>query len=139
MRDLRELTVKAALAEIDTVREFLKESISDIAFSDEDALKIELSLHEIFVNIAMYSFPQGGGEMTIRIWRENGAVFLETQDTGIPFDPASSPDPDIKENIRAGKRGGLGIFFYRKLMDGFSYRREDDTNVLTVFKKIPAG
>ncbi len=137
MRDFKELRVKANLAEINGIREFLKENISDLALSEEDALNLELSLHEICVNIAMYAYPEGTGEMTIRIWREGGAVYFEIRDSGVPFDPATSPEPDIKENVRRGKRGGLGIFLYRKLMDGYSYRREGDENVLTVFKNIP--
>jgi anti-sigma regulatory factor (Ser/Thr protein kinase) len=137
VRDFKELRVKADLAEINGIREFLKENISDLALSEEDALNLELSLHEICVNIAMYAYPEGTGEMMIRIWREGGAVYFETRDSGVPFDPATSPEPDIKENVRRGKRGGLGIFLYRKLMDGYSYRREGDENVLTVFKNIP--
>jgi anti-sigma regulatory factor (Ser/Thr protein kinase) len=136
VREAKELRVKADLAEIDGVRGFLKENIRDLALSEEEALNLELSLHEICVNIAMYAYPDESGEMTIRIWREGGAVFFETRDSGIPFDPATSPEPDIRENVRTGKRGGLGIFLYRKLMDGFSYRREGDENILTVFKRI---
>jgi anti-sigma regulatory factor (Ser/Thr protein kinase) len=34
--------------------------------------------------------------------------------------------------------GGLGIFLARKLMDGFSYRREDGQNVLVMYKKAEA-
>jgi serine phosphatase RsbU (regulator of sigma subunit)/anti-sigma regulatory factor (Ser/Thr protein kinase)/pSer/pThr/pTyr-binding forkhead associated (FHA) protein len=139
LADFKELSVKADIAEIDGVRDFLKENIKDLALSEEDALNLELSLHEICVNIAMYAYPEENGEMTIRIWREGDAVYFETRDRGVPFDPATSPEPDIKENVRKGKRGGLGIFLYRKLMDGYSYRREGDENVLTVFKKIAAA
>jgi anti-sigma regulatory factor (Ser/Thr protein kinase) len=34
--------------------------------------------------------------------------------------------------------GGLGIFLARKLMDGFLYRREDDQNVLVMYKNAEA-
>ncbi len=138
MRKPRELRVKADLAEIDGVRAFLKENIRDLNLSEEDALNLELSVHEICVNIAMYAYPEKQGDMTVRTWREGGAVFFETRDSGVPFDPATRPEPDIRENLRKGKRGGLGIFLYRKLMDGFSYRREGEENILTVFKNIEA-
>jgi len=36
--------------------------------------------------------------------------------------------------IRRGKPGGLGVYFFKTLMDGLSYRRASGQNVLTVRK-----
>ncbi|MGE5716493.1 MAG: ATP-binding protein, partial [Acidobacteriota bacterium] len=52
-----ELTVPADLGEVDRVRLFLRRRIHGLALGDEDAMKLELSLHEIFVNIALYAYP----------------------------------------------------------------------------------
>jgi len=99
-------------------------------------MKLELSLHEIFVNIALYAYPHGGGDMALRIWNQDNTLFMEFRDRGVPFDPGNKPAPNIVENIRRGKRGGLGIFLFKTLMDGFDYRREGDENILTIYKAI---
>ncbi len=135
MKGSKELKVRADLSDIERVRGFLRDKIRELSVGEDDALKMELSLHEICVNIAMYAYPQGKGDLKVRIWQDNGTVFLEVRDNGIPFNPADKSDPDLEETIRQGKRGGLGIFLYKTLMDGFSYKRENAENILTIFKK----
>ncbi len=136
MADVKKLKIPADLAKIDTIREFLREKCTCWPISEEDALKLELSLHEICVNIAMYAYPGGEGELTVRIWQDDTTIFMEIRDRGIPFDPTARPDPDVHENIRKGKRGGLGIYLFKKLMDGYEYRRDDGENILTIYKKL---
>jgi len=110
--------------------------VQDLSLAEEDVMRMELSLHEIFVNIAMYAYPAGEGEMSLRIWREGRTLHMEFRDRGIPFNPAEWPAPDLEEKIRRGTEGGLGIFLFRTLMDGFAYRREGGENILTIYKKV---
>ena len=42
----------------------------------------------------------------------------------------------MKEMIRKGETGGLGIFLARRFMDGFDYKREDGQNILTMSKDV---
>ncbi len=63
-------------------------------------------------------------------------MFMEIRDWGVPFDPRGLDEPDIQEIIKSEKKGGLGVFLSRKLMDGFDYKREKDQNVLTIYKTI---
>jgi anti-sigma regulatory factor (Ser/Thr protein kinase) len=133
--DVRELRVPAALREIDRVREFLRQATADLPFDEADRLKVELALHEICVNIARYAYPRGRkGEMTVRIWRDNGSLFIEVRDKGIPFNPVRKKNPDLVVKLRRGTPGGLGVYFFKTLMDGLSYRRTGGQNVLTVRK-----
>ena len=76
------------------------------------------------------------GDLAIRIWRDVGTLFMEIRDRGVPFDPVKKPNPDVMARLRRGTRGGLGVFFFRTLMDGLSYRRDGGENILTVSKKI---
>jgi len=134
----KELKVAADLAEVERVRRFLRKNLHGLALSDEEAMKLELAAHEIFVNIAMYAYPKGRGDVAVRIWRDDGTLFMEFRDRGIPFDPADQKDPDLETHIRMGKRGGLGVFLFKTLMDGYSYTRTRGENILTIFKKVPA-
>lgn len=129
----RELTVRADLAQVDRVREFLRESLEGTAVTEEDAMKLELSLHEIIVNIALYAYPRRRGKMSVRLWRDDTTFFMEIRDRGVPFDPAGRPPPDLQEKIRRGTMGGFGVYLFKTLMDGYSYKRADGENVLTVF------
>ena len=134
-QDPMELRVAARLEEIDRVRDFLKDAISDLPFDEADRLKVELALHEICINIVRYAYPQGRrGEMIVRIWRDEDSLFIEVRDKGIPFNPVRKKNPDLKVKLRRGVPGGLGVYFFKTLMDGLSYRRAGGQNILTVRK-----
>jgi serine/threonine-protein kinase RsbW len=133
--EVRELRVPANLNEVDRVREFLRRAIADLPFDEEDRLKVELALHEICVNIVRYAYPRGReGPMIVRIWREGGSLFIEVRDQGIPFNPVRKKNPNLVVKLRRGTPGGLGVYFFKTLMDGLSYRRANGQNILTVRK-----
>lgn len=135
--DIRELRVPARLKEIDRVREFLQEAIAGLPLDEQDRLKVELALHEICVNIARYAYPRGRkGDMVVRIWREGEALVIEVRDTGIPFNPVRKKNPDLAVKLRRGVPGGLGVYFFKTLMDGLAYRRANGQNILTVRKAL---
>jgi anti-sigma regulatory factor (Ser/Thr protein kinase) len=136
-QDIRELAVPALLGEVDRVRSFLHEYVADLGLDEEDGLKIELALHEICVNIAMYAYPEGRrGDMAVRLWRDDGSLFIQVRDNGVPFNPVKKKNPDLLVKLRRGIPGGLGVYFFRTLMDGLSYRRSGGENILTVRKAI---
>jgi serine/threonine-protein kinase RsbW len=135
-QDMKSLKIRSQLSEVDKVRAFLQDALQDLNLSDKAYYIIELSLLEICVNIIRYAYPQEKGDILLKTWDEQGKLFFEIKDNGVPFDPTQSEAPDIEEMIKNARRGGLGIFLARKLMDGFDYRRENDQNVLVMYKKI---
>jgi len=130
------LKIASDLAELDKMRTFLRKSFEGLSVSDKDYFKIELALLEICVNIIRYAYPEDKGKIFLKIWQSEGKMFLEIRDWGVPFDPRRLEEPDIQEIIKSEKKGGLGVFLSRKLMDGFDYKREKDQNVLTIYKSI---
>lgn len=133
---MKTLKIKSQLADLDRMRSFLKKHLRGLRVSDKDYFKIELALLEICVNIIRYAYPQSNGDILIKAWHDEGKMFFEIRDKGIPFDPRKLKTPDIEESIRKEQTGGLGVFLSRTLMDGFNYKREDDQNVLTIYKNI---
>jgi anti-sigma regulatory factor (Ser/Thr protein kinase) len=131
-----ELKVKNDMAEVDKIRNYLKNNLKELNLSDKDYYKIEVSLLEIVLNIIRYAYPQEVGDIFIKTWQKEDKIFIEIRDNGIPFDPRKAELPDIKELIKNEKVGGLGIFLSRRLMDGFEYKRESNQNILTMYKKI---
>jgi len=133
---MNKLKINSNLAELEKMRTFLKKSFEGLNCSDKDYFKIELALLEICVNIIRYAYPNEKGQIYLKIWQSEGKMFLEIRDWGVPFDPRELKEPDIQEIIESEKKGGLGVFLSRKLMDGFDYKREKDQNVLTIYKSI---
>jgi len=132
------LTVQGELRELDKVRAFLKQNLAGLDLNEEDTYKVELSLVEMCSNIMRYAYPGERGEIVVSAWYEEGRFYLEVRDSGVPFDPRLVKRPTLEEMINREQMGGLGIFLARKLMDGFLYRREDDQNVLVMYKNVEA-
>jgi|WetSurMetagenome_2_1015567.scaffolds.fasta_scaffold44337_2 anti-sigma regulatory factor (Ser/Thr protein kinase) len=130
-----EIRLKADLRAPEKVRDFVKDILDRFVLTDEERFKIELSLHEICINIVLHAYPRKKGPLVIRAWTKGDRAYFEFTDEGIAFDPRGAVLPDLRAKLESGRRGGYGIFLYRTLMDGFVYRREDGRNVLTVFKK----
>ncbi|MCX6562473.1 MAG: ATP-binding protein [Candidatus Aminicenantes bacterium] len=133
---MNHLSIAADLSEVDGVRQFLKDSLADIDISEEDGFKIELALVEMVVNVIRYAYPDGGGVLAIEIRKDRHRVIIEIRDSGLPFDPCRAPKPDIDEVVAAGRKGGLGIYLTRELMDECLYRRDGGQNILTLVKKL---
>lgn len=133
---MKTLKVKSRLSELDSVRHFLQQSLAGHRISQEKSYLIELALLEICINIIRYGYPEDTGDIFLKSWLEEDKVFFEIKDDGIPFDPRTAEKPDIQKMIKDKKTGGLGIHIWRELMDGFDYRRENNQNIVTIFKSI---
>jgi len=132
------LTLRSDLSELKKVRHFLEENLKELNLAEDDFYKIELSVVEMYTNIVRYAYPQGDGEIVLKTWQQEGMIFFEIRDSGIPFDPTKEKIPDLEGILNQGKKGGFGIFLSRKFMDSFSYRRENNQNVLTMSKRFEA-
>jgi len=130
------LTIAARLADIDKARDFLRKSVRGLALSEEEFFKLDLALVEMCTNIILYAYPKEKGEIRIGFWLDSDRIYLEIRDSGVPFDPCQTQKPDIEDIIRAGQKGGLGIYLSRTFMDGFVYQRRKGQNVLTLMKKV---
>ena len=135
-RIMNSLKITSDLAELDRIRDFLDEILQPLNISDKDYFKIELSLLEVCINIILYAYPGKKGDILLKAWRQEGKMFLEIRDSGIPFDPKKLKVPDIEEIIKQERKGGLGVYISRTFMDGFDYKRENNQNVLVIYKQI---
>jgi len=132
---LKRLTVRNELGELDKVRKFLRDYLKGWDISEEDFFKIELAVVEMCANVIRYGYPGGEGEIQLKAWHKDEKFYVEIRDRGVPFDPTQIKKPSLKDLLTKERLGGLGIFLARKLMDGFTYRRQDDQNILTMYKR----
>lgn len=132
---MTELTVRAAVDKLGSVLDFVGGQLEDKSLNDKSIIQIKIAVEEIFVNIASYAYPDGDGDVNIRIeFKNNSRVFITFTDSGVPFDPLGCEEPDI--TLAADERdiGGLGILMIKKSMDLVEYRYVEGQNRLTLVK-----
>jgi len=128
---------KTAPARLDSLHEilaFISEHAKEKGFQKDDLNRMQLVAEEALVNVFHYAYPHGEeGDVEVRLMGKDGPVLeVEIRDKGMPFDPLSIGEPDVKADIPQRKIGGMGIFFIRKMADEVRYRREADANVLSL-------
>ena len=100
--------------------------------------KVEVALEELFVNVCRYAYAgqEEPGQVSVSYeYRPSPrSITVTLQDWGLPFDPVGRKDPTKPSSVLDAQIGGLGILMVRRSMDDFSYRRDDDANVVSITK-----
>ena len=122
--------------ELSDVLAFAEEQMDALGCSMKTSMAVSVSLEEMFVNVANYAYPQGGGQALISLDAADGVLTICIKDSGIPFDPLAKEDPNVTLSAEERDIGGLGIFMVKKSMDYVDYRRENDQNIFVMKKKI---
>ena len=117
--------------------EIIQKLISPSLKTDDAKLKssIMMVIEEIFVNIISYAYPDSKGTVCVT-FDVGDELRMKFEDSGIPFDPLKSKDPDPSLTLYERSEGGYGIYLVKKFMDTVSYSYENGKNVLTITKKL---
>ena len=130
------LRVAADVQDLTKVLAFVGELLDRHGCPPKTRTSIRTAMEEMFVNIALYAYPDGAGWAEIRGCVEEGVACFKLIDGGTPFDPLASADPDVLLSGEERGIGGLGIFMVKKQMDEMSYAFLDGCNVLTMKKHL---
>lgn len=136
MSEEKILRVAADTEKLYEVQEFVNGILEENDCPMKTQMLIEVSLEELFVNIAHYAYPEGNGWAEIRCGVTDGVATITLIDGGFAYDPLAKPDPDVTLPVEERQIGGLGIYMVKKKMDEMTYERRDDKNVLTIRKKL---
>lgn len=133
----KKLTLVNKVDEISKLQEFVEDICEQAGIDMSVTMSLNLALEEAVTNVIVYAYPEGT-EGTVDIIAESTDRQLKftISDTGKAFDPTAQADADITLGIEERPIGGLGIFLVRQIMDTVNYRRQNDTNQLTLIKNI---
>jgi serine/threonine-protein kinase RsbW len=117
--------------------QWIREQIVLAKFDASSLHKIEIASEEALVNIMQHGYQEVPGSIEIIVDRGEKGVEITIRDQGPPFNPLERDTTfDRTAGIDEREIGGLGLLFMREYMDEIRYKREGDTNVLTLVKFI---
>lgn len=138
VKEVRENVFSAEMAELTKIIDLVVERAEEAGIHPKRIMHIQLGVEEAVVNIMNYAYEVPPGEILVRTWSEGDNLTVEFVDNGVPFDPLSLEEPDLKADIAERNVGGLGVFLIRRVMDEVYYRRENNRNILgMVVKNVP--
>lgn len=131
-----ELRVPADMKYLADLREFVVTIGRKNGFDDKVIGSLKLATDEAVTNIIRHAYRDtpGRGFVTMRAIIKTTSLTIVLIDQGRTFDPRNAKAPDMKEYIKIGKKGGLGIFMLQKLMDEIDYQVTSEGNELRLVK-----
>ncbi|MBR6311531.1 MAG: ATP-binding protein [Oscillospiraceae bacterium] len=133
-----ELELEASAENLGAVQTFVDERLQAADCPPNIRLQVSVAVEEIFVNIANYAYKPGAGSAVVRVEvaEDPVSVSITFLDHGVPYDPLTGKDPDLKRAGEGGDMHGLGVFMTKKLMDGIAYEYKNGQNILTLKKNL---
>lgn len=133
------LNIQSKTENLRLVREFISNAARSYGFDDETVDKISLAVDEACTNIIKHSYHFASNEkIEITVRTSDGQFEILITDHGKSFDPKTIKNPNMKEYLSRYKKGGLGMYLMRSLMDKVEYNIiEGKKNEVRLIKKLP--
>jgi len=128
--------VKASTEKLAEVRRFVANNASKHQYSKKDIEDVRLAVDEAFTNIIKHAYNYNENEQVeIELDINKDQICVSLFDKGKSFDSSTYRFPNVREQIREKKRGGMGVYLMHKLMDDVQYLRDSGINEIKMCKK----
>ncbi len=132
------LTVGSQTDHLTEVRQFVSKLAREHGFTEDDVNKITIAVDEACTNIIKHGYnfsPEHS--IDIEIHREGINFEILISDSGKKFDPNTIETPDMKEYLSHYRRGGLGVYLMKRIMDSVEFNSHRNRNTLRMVKTLP--
>lgn len=118
------------------VRDFVATHASEFGFKKQDVADIRLAVDEAYTNIIKHAYKNDERKsVDIELGYNSKEFWISLLDTGDAFDPSDYSKPDVRQKIKEKKRGGVGVYLIKRLMDQVEYHTEGSVNEIRMTKK----
>ncbi len=130
-----EITIPAQMPYLRQVRDFIEDIGTRYNFDHKIINSFKLVVDEACTNVIRHGYRDiKNGQIIVRAIVRRLSLTMVLIDNGRSFDPRQVQDPDLEKYVSIGKKGGLGIFMMRKLMDDIKYNVTGRGNELRLTK-----
>lgn len=135
----RSLVVSAKLEKLAEIRHFVEETAKALGLEAAAIQDMRLAVDEAVTNIILHGYGNEGGQLSIEVSEDRGALIVRVRDNAPPFDPTGAPPPNLAVPLKERPIRGAGIFLMRKAVDEIAHRvMPSGGNELTLVKKYAA-
>ncbi|MEX0845222.1 MAG: ATP-binding protein [Balneolaceae bacterium] len=134
---IQTLSVAASTEHLAEVRDFVAAHAQNIGLSQKDISEIRLAVDEAYTNIIKHAYKDSPTSLVnIEIGSNSNQLWISLKDEGKSFDPSTYSEPNLMKKIKEKKRGGMGVYLIRKLMDQVQYNRKGHKNEIRMVKNL---
>jgi len=129
------MTFPAAEEQLEDIRSSVRHVLSESQLSPKSVNSVLLAIEEACTNVIRHAYLYGPGSIRIRVKIFADRVVFSIFDRGRRFELDESEVPDLNRYVKTGRKGGLGLYLIRKMMDSVEYFTRDGENELRLSKK----
>lgn len=119
------------------IRDFVTEYLKALSLSDILMNQIVLAVDEICANLIIHANHEDPSKyLTLKMQALKDELVFEIADQGQAFERSNYKEPNIKEHIKMGKKGGVGIALVNRIMDKVEFITDGPQNICLLYKKI---
>lgn len=139
MNKIRKISLDADSKNLIKVRDFVVKNGRKTGLTHKQLSEVKLAVDEAVSNIIRHAYvgKKGGFQVEIEKFEDN--VELRIKDQGVEFDWNAVLEPDLYKYVETRRKGGLGIWLIKKLIDEVEYKRIDSNNILTMKVYLEPG
>ena len=127
----------SALVEL---RSFLQRSLEAYGFSEVDRHQVTLAVEEVCTNLIIHSHASNPKEVIyLEVKELKEKLAIEITDKGDAFNLLEYEVPDLKKVIEEKRKGGIGIYLVKKIMDEIEFESKNGKNTCRLIKKFPSA
>lgn len=129
------MSVQASTEHLAEVRNFVAKHASEFGFKKQEVADIRLAVDEAYTNIIKHAYKNDEQKsVDIKLGYNDDTFWISLLDTGDAFDPKNYSKPDVRQKIKEKKRGGVGVYLIRRLMDDVEYHTRGSENEIRMTK-----
>lgn len=111
-------------ANLEIIREFIARIAQNMGFTGEEINRIELAVDEASTNVIKHAYKtedKNSNFIDIEVKTFPDRLEIYVIDRGKGFDPAKIKTPEMDAYFKKMRRGGLGLYLIKTLMDKVDY------------------
>ena len=129
---IKKISLVAESKNLIKVRDFVVKYGRKMGMSQKQTSEVKLAVDEAVSNIIRHAYVGKKGGFQIEMVKLEDEVELRIKDQGVEFDWNAVLEPDLYKYVESRRKGGLGIWLIKKLIDEVEYNRVDNNNVLSM-------
>src|SRR5437763_16703942 len=125
-------------AAVDRLAEFVTNFSQFHGLPADERARLLVIFDELLTNVMTYGYQGavGEGHVEAALSLEGNRLVMEFIDDGRPFDPLTTPLPEVDLPLAERPIGGIGVAIVRALVDEIAYTRDGDRNRLMLRRTV---
>ncbi|NVO83361.1 ATP-binding protein [Hymenobacter terrestris] len=120
------------------VRDFVGEYLAGQQLSEVLVNQLILAVDEVVANFIIHANAENEKQfLDVRVKVLNREFGFEIEDgTPSTYSPGSYQEPDLREFVRVGKKGGVGMMLVNRIMDRVEYSTVGEHTICRLYKTL---